>query len=192
MLKDTRNLLWIMPLTVLITMPLWKPLAADFLSQEHRGTSAFDPSLTSPRSVSSSEMTGVQIEQSQNGTKEWQLTASRLYSKEDDPDMQLEDVKALFFGTTGENEETRIRSQKAWYNTETKQITLRGAVLIQNNKGYEMLTESLEYLAAEKKIRTTSGVNIQGSNIKVSGNQLLYDTATGNYSLMGNVICRVW
>ncbi len=192
MLKDTRNLLWMVPIAVLITMPLWKPLAADFLSPDYRGSGASDPSLKSPRSAGSSEMTGVQIEQSQNGTKDWQLTAGRLYSKDDEPDMQLEDVQALFFGTTGEHEETRIRSQKAWYNTDSKQITLRGDVVIRNNKGYEMLTESLEYLAAEKQIRTTSPVNIQGSNIKVSGNRLLYDTATGNYSLVGHVMCRVW
>jgi hypothetical protein len=35
-------------------------------------------------------------------------------------------------------------------------------------------------------------VNIQGSNIAVSGNELLYDTVTGNYRLEGNVVCRVW
>jgi len=55
-----------------------------------------------------------------------------------------------------------------------------------------MRTDSLEYLAAEKKIRTTSPVNILGSNIEVSGNRLLYDTVTGNYRLEGEVVCRVW
>jgi len=192
MLKDRRNLLWIVPLAALLTLPLWKPFAADFLSPERKTTGSAVPPLTSPRVLSSSEMNGVQFEQSKNGTKEWLLTASRLYSKENDSGMQLEDVKALFFGPTGENEETRIRSQKARYNADTKQITLRGEVVIQNDKGYEMQTDSLEYLAAEKMIRTTSAVNIQGSNIEVSGNQLLYDTVTGNYSLEGNVVCKVW
>ena len=185
-------MLWIVPFAALLTLPLWKPFAADFLSPERKTTGSAVPSLTSPRVLSSSEMNGVQFEQSKNGTKEWLLTASRLYSKENDSGMQLEDVKALFFGTTGENEETRIRSQKARYNADTKQITLHGEVVIQNDKGYEMQTDSLEYLAAEKKIRTTSAVNIQGSNIEVSGNQLLYDTVTGNYSLEGNVVCKVW
>lgn len=192
MLKDPRNLLWIFPLATLLTLPLWKPFAADFLTPKQKATSSAGPSVTSSRALNSSEMKGVQFEQSKNGAKEWLLTANRLYSSENDSDMQLEEVKALFFGTAGENEETHIRSQKARYNAATKQITLQGEVVIKNDKGYEMQTESLEYLAAEKKIRTTSPVNIQGSNIEVSGNQLLYDTVTGNYSLEGNVVCKVW
>jgi LPS export ABC transporter protein LptC len=192
MLKDPRNLLWIVPLTALLTLPLWKPFAVGFLIPERKETGSAAPSLTSSRALSSSEMTGVQFEQSKNGVKEWLLTASRLYSTENDSDMKLEDVKALFFGTTGKNGETRIRSQKAKYNADTKQITLQGGVVIQNDKGYKMQTDSLEYLAAEKKIRTTSAVNIQGSNIQVSGNQLLYDIVTGDYSLEGNVVCKIW
>ncbi len=192
MLKDSRNLLWIVPLVALLTMPLWKPFAADILSPARKETGSLPPSLTNIRALSSSEMSGVQFEQSKNGVKEWFLTASRLYSSESDSNMQLEDVKGLFFGDAGENKETRIRSQAARYNADTKRITLQGEVVIQNEKGYEMQTDSMEYLAAEKKIRTTSAVTIQGNNIEVSGNQLLYDTATGNYRLEGNVVCKIW
>jgi len=193
MLKDPRNLLWIIPLAALLTLPLWKPFAADFLSPERKQAKPTEASLASPRFTSSSEMTGVQFEQSRNdGTKEWLLNASRLFSTENDSDMQLEDVKALFYGDAADNEETRIRSKKARYNGDTKQIILQGAVVIQNDKGYEMQTESLEYLAADKKIRTTSAVNIKGNNIAVSGNQLLYDIASGNYSIEGKVVCKVW
>jgi lipopolysaccharide export system protein LptC len=55
-----------------------------------------------------------------------------------------------------------------------------------------MHTDSLEYFTAEKKIRTTSPVNIQGRNIAVSGNRLTYNTVTGDYSLAGKVKCTVW
>ena len=192
MLKDPRNLLWIIPLAALMTMPLWQPLAADFLSPERRTAAPAAPTLTNTRALSSSAMNGVQFEQSKNGTREWHLTASRLYSAENDAEMRLEDVKALFFGAAGKNEETRIRSEKARYNGDTKQITLQGEVVIQNDKGYEMRTESLEYLAAEKKIRTTSEASIKGRNMEVSGDQLLYDIASGDYSLYGNVVCKVW
>ena len=193
MLKDPRNFLWIAPLVALLTMPLWKPFAADILSPVRKETGTPGPApLTNSKILSSSEMSGVQFEQIKNGSKEWHLTASRLNSTGSDSDMLLEDVKGVFFGTTGKNEETRIRSQKAQYNSDSKQITLQGNVVIQNDKGYEMRTDSLEYLAAEKKIRTTSPVNIYGSNIEVSGNRLLYDTVTGDYRLEGDVVCKVW
>lgn len=192
MLKDPRNLLWIVPLAALLTMPLWKPLAANFLSPVRQEAEPSVPSLRSIGALNSSEMTGVQFEQSKNGTREWLLTASRLSSSEGDPDLQFEDVKAMFFNNSDKKEGTRIRSQNARYNADTKNITLKGKVVINNDEGYEMQTDSLEYLAAEKKIRTTSAVNIQGSNIEVSGKRLVYDTVTGNYSLAGKVMCRVW
>ena len=192
MMKDPRNLLWIVPLAALLTFPLWKSFAADFLSPERKNSPPSVPTLTNSRILTSTEMEGVHFEQSQNGVKEWFLTASRLYSIENDSAMTLEDVSARFFGSTASNKETDIRSQKARYNTETKQLSLLGKVVIHNDRGYEMKTESLDYLAVEKKIRTTSAVNIKGNNIEVSGKRLLYDTATGNYSLTGNVVCKVW
>lgn len=190
MLKDPRNLLWIVPLVALLTMPLWKPLAVGILSPPYEETGT--PSLSLTKTLSTSEMNGVQFEQNKNGIREWLLTASRLYSTENDSDMQLEDVKGVFYGPAGGKEKTRIRSQKARYNANTRQITLQGKVVIQDDKGYEIQTDSLEYIAAEKKIRTASAVNIRGSNIDVRGNKLLYDTATGNYRLEGNVVCKIW
>jgi LPS export ABC transporter protein LptC len=192
MMKDPRNLLWIIPLVALLSLPLWKPLAVDFLSPDREKIIPPVPSLTNTRGLTSTEMDGVNFEQSKNGIREWLLTATRLYSTENDSNMELEDVSARFFGSTGNNRETDIRSQKARYNTETKQLVLKGKVVVQNQKGYEMRTESLEYVAVDKKIRTTSAVNVKGSNIEVSGNRLLYDTVTGDYSLEGNVVCKVW
>jgi LPS export ABC transporter protein LptC len=192
MMKDPRNLLWILPLAVLLTFPLWKPLAADFLSPERKNIPTPVPSLENSRVLTRTEMDGVHFEQSKDGVREWLLTANRLYSKENDSDMELEDVKALFFGRAGKKEETNIRSQKARYNTDTRQLTLKGKVVVENQQGYEMQTESLEYVAVEKKIKTTSAVKIKGNNIEVSGKRLIYDTVTGDYSLIGNVVCRIW
>jgi LPS export ABC transporter protein LptC len=192
MLKDPKNLLWIIPLVAVLTIPLWKPLATDFLSPVRRKIVPAIQSSASSRFRSSSEMSGVQFEQSENGTKEWLLTASRLSSRENDTDMRLEDVRARFFGTGGKNEETRVSSQRARYNAATNRITLLGGVVILNDNGYRMQTESMEYLGARKKIRTTSPVSLQGSHIAVKGNRLLYDLTTGNYRVDGDVVCRLW
>ena len=192
MLKDPRNLLWFVPLAALLTFPLWKPLAADFLNPVRQEITNSVSSLTNIRNLNSSDMADVEFEQNKNGSREWLLTASRLTRSEGDPDLRFENVKAVFFNSTEEREEARVKSRNAFYNPDTQKITLKGKVVINNNAGYEIQTDAIEYLAAEKKIRTTSAVNIQGSNIKVSGNRLVYDTVTGNYSLKGNVVCRIW
>ena len=120
MIKDPRNLLWIVPLALLLTFPLWKPFAADFLSPERKDSPLPVPTLTNSRILTSTEMDGVHFEQSKNGVKEWFLTASRLYSIENDSAMTLEDVSARFFGSIASNKETDIRSQKARYNTQRR------------------------------------------------------------------------
>lgn len=192
MLKDPRNLLWIAPLAVLVTLPLWKPLAEDILSPARRQSGAAALSLAAKAVKGSSAMEGVEFEQSRNGTREWRLTAGRMVSAENDPDMLLEDVRAVFFGKAGNREETSVKSRAGTYNTETRQITLAGDIVLEDAEGYEMRTDSLRYSAAEKIMRTGAPVTIRGSNIEVSGSRLLYDIGAGKYLLEGNVVCRVW
>lgn len=192
MMKDPRNLLWILPLAALLTLPFWKPLASEFLMPALETVGPSVPELTTSGSLPATAMEGIHFEQSKDGVKEWLLTADRLYSTENDADLRFEDVKALFLGAAGKNEETRIRGRTARYNADSRQLTLLGKVVIQSQNGYEMQTESLEYAAADRKIRTTSPVHVKGSNIEVSAKKLLYDTATGDYRLEGNVVCKVW
>jgi len=192
MLKDKRNFLWLVPLATLLALPLWKPFVADFLNPVRHIEVISSQSLTSNRALNTSSMTGVQFEQSQNGSREWLINASRLSSSESDKNLQFQDVKALFFNRNGNHEKTSISSKRASYNSDSKHLTLAGLVVIKNEAGYEVHTDSLEYFTAEKKIQTTSPVNIQGRNIAVSGNRLTYNTVTGDYSLAGKVRCTVW
>lgn len=192
MLKDPRNFLWLLPLTAIVTLPLWKPIAASYLRPVPQQTAAPLPALSNQHMMNSSTMTGIQFEQNKNGSKEWLLTADHLSSLEGDPNVQLDNVQALFFNKEKEQGDIRIVSQRASYNTETGQISLAGRVTVNNDQGYEMQTESLQYIAAEKKIRTTSPVTVQGSNFKISGDQLVYNTITGNYRVSGNVSFFLW
>ena len=192
MIKDTRNLLWVVPLALLLAFPLWKPLAVSFLSPERQRGGQTPPSLSGPRVQASSEMEGVQLEQSRKGLREWLLTAARLSNRENNDYMELEEVRALFFNGGGEEEKTRISSRRAQYNAGANRLILEGDVSAKVRQGYEMRTESLEYAESDRKIRTTADVMIRGENIEVTGERLLYDMATGNYSLAGNVVCRLW
>lgn len=192
MLKNPRNLLWITPLAVLLTLPLWKPFAEHILNPTRRQSEAAALSLASRAVKGSSAMEGVEFEESRNGTREWRLTVSRMVSRENDPDMLLEGVQGFFYGKTGNRPETRVKSQSGTYNAETRQITLAGGIILEDEEGYEVRTDSLVYSAAEKTMRTTAPVTIQGSNIEVSGSRLLYDIAAGKYLVEGNVVCRVW
>ena len=62
MLKDLRNLLWITPLVVVVTLPLWKPLAKDILSPARRQNAAAALSLVEKAVTGSSVMDGVEFD----------------------------------------------------------------------------------------------------------------------------------
>jgi len=192
MIKYRRNFLWIVPLVLLLSYPLWKPLAAGFLKPEPKTAVHRSPALRDQTIPAGAEMDGVELEQSRDGRREWSLTAERLYRLENESRMSMENVRALFYDAAGKTEETRVRSEKAKYDDGKQLLILQGKVVVQNLQGYEMQTESLEYLGADKKIRTTSAARVEGKNIRVSGRRLLYDVATGNYRVEGNVVFRVW
>jgi LPS export ABC transporter protein LptC len=138
-------------------------------------------------------MLEVDFMQARDDRKEWQIKAARMYSLDGEKDIRLEDVEALFYGkSVQEQGQTRISSRKARYNADNQLLNLQDQVVIRDNRGYEIRTESLNYLDKEKKINTDSKVQINGSNISVSGERLIYDVESGNYRLDGNVVCKVW
>jgi LPS export ABC transporter protein LptC len=193
MIKEPRNLLWIVPLVGLITFPLWQPIAAKILRPPHSVEKKADAILSAERGTRTAEMLEVDFMQSKAGRKEWQIKAGRMYSLDGEKDIQLEEVEAIFFGDpVKKTGQTQIRSQRASYNADQQLLNLHDQVVINDVRGYEILTESLAYLGKEKKITTDSKVKITGSNIAVRGDRLVYDVESGNYRLEGNIVCKVW
>jgi LPS export ABC transporter protein LptC len=193
MIKEPRNLLWVMPLICLLSFPFWKPIAAKLLSPADGVGEQADSVVDVSQGVRSGEMFEIDFTQARGDRKEWQIRATRMYSLEDDKDIMLENVEALFLGKSDKDEgQTSINSQKAKYNADSQLLNLHGQVVIRDNRGYEIRTESLNFLEKEKKIKTDSKVKINGSNIAVTGESLMYDIVSGNYRLEGSVVCNVW
>jgi len=185
--------LWILPLIGMITFPLWQPIAAKILRPPHSVGKKTDVMLSAERGIHTAEMLEVDFMQSKAGRKEWQIKAARMYSLDGEKNIQLEAVEAIFFGdSVKDTGQTQISSRRASYNADQQLLNLRDQVVINDARGYEILTESLEYQGKEKKITTDSKVKITGSNIAVSGERLMYDVESGDYRLEGNVVCEVW
>ena len=193
MIKEPRNLLWAVPLICLISFPLWQPIAAKILKPPHGVNEQVHSMRVALQGTSSGEMLEVDFMQAREDRKEWQIKAARMYSLDGEKDIRLEDVEALFYGKSAQEQgQTRISSRKARYIADSQLLNLQGQVVIRDSKGYEIQTESLNYLDKEKKINTESKVQINGSNISVSGESLTYEVESGNYRIEGNVVCKVW
>lgn len=193
MIKEPRNLLWIVPLIGLITFPLWQPVAAKLLRPPTSAGKKADTVLSASSMTRTAEMLEVDFIQSKEGSKEWQIKAGRMFSLDGEKDVRLEDIEALFFGDPGNDAaQTKISSRLARYDADKQHLKLQDQVVINDDRGYEIQTELLHYLGKEKKIKSGSKVQITGSNIAVSGETLMYDIVSGNYRLEGNVVCKVW
>jgi len=192
-MKEPRNLLWIVPLIGLVTFPFWQPVAAKLLRPPSGAEKKTDTMLSASRLTRTAEMLEVDFIQNRAGGKEWQIKAGRVYSLDGEKVVKLEDIEAFFFGDAGSDAaQTKISSRRARYDADKQLLNLRDKVVINDDRGYEIQTESLHYLGKEKKIKSGSKVLITGSNISVSGENLMYDIESGNYRLEGNVVCKVW
>ena len=193
MIKEPRNLLWIIPLIGLITFPLWQPVAAKLLRPPQKAGQQEESIISGTRGTRTAEMLEVDFIQSKAGSKEWQIKAGRMYSLDGEKNVKLENIEALFFGDPGNDAaQTKISSRLARYDADKQHLKLQDQVVISDDRGYEIQTELLHYLGKEKKIKSGSKVQITGSNIAVSGESLMYDIVSGNYHLEGNVVCKVW
>ncbi len=193
MIKEPRNLLWIVPLIGLIAFPLWQPIAAKLLRPPPGAEKKAGTILSVTRGTRTAEMLEVDFIQSKEGSKEWQIKAAKMYSLGGEKDVKLEDIEALFFGDPGNDAaQIKISSRLARYDADKQHLKLQDQVVINDDRGYEIQTELLHYLGKEKKIKSGTKVRITGSNIAVSGETLMYDLVSGNYRLEGNVVCKVW
>ena len=69
MIKEPRNLLWIVPLIGLITFPLWQPVAAKLLRPPPGAEKKMDTMLSAEPRIRTAEMLEVDFIQSKAGSK---------------------------------------------------------------------------------------------------------------------------
>ena len=193
MIRGTRNIIWILPLLLFVSTPLWKQALTDFLKP--RGGFDTSADLLASRSRTFS-MEDVQMVQNNKGRDEWHVDVKHLYTEvEKENQLQLEDVSAVFFGSkespTGKKR-TEIVSGEGIYDTDQKILTLSGGVTLRPENGNELRTRVLRYNEKERKMEASSGVSIQGDNFIVRGQNMAYDPDTGDFKVSGGVVGRTW
>lgn len=188
-----RNLLWILPLLLLATYPVWQPVTADLLKP--RTVSGGRPEQIAGGEPGSSkiDMGEVELSQQVNGAKEWRLHAVHLVSSAADTLFDLEEVRVLFYGDQGETTEpVTITGDRGRYDTQAQILTLADNVEVKTADGKVMRTQHLRYLTGLRILKASAGVHMAGANFDVRGNNLTYNLAAKSYTVAGGVFCKVW
>ncbi len=184
MMTGFRNILWLLPVTLLLSWPIWGRAITRVLAP--RGGLAV--SLAAPQATTTGagfSMEGVLFSQLKNGARDWQIQARRLYAGEDQDRMQLETVEAQVF----KNAERRfvITGQEGEYNSKAKILIMRNGVKVQAENGMLVQSDSISYDDQARKITTTAPVQITGKGMDIHGKGMDYDMQKDSYDVSGRV-----
>jgi LPS export ABC transporter protein LptC len=183
MISGSRNLLWLLPMLLLISYPFWADLAGKFLAP--RGDFNSGAQRKQPKSFVLSKMFFLQH---RKGELEWQINAERAYTISDELDVQMEEVDAVLFGK--ENQKTHVISGSANYDNNSQILTMMGGVNATTRDGYNFKSQELIYHARSQKIETFKDVELTGDELDISGEKMDYQINSGKLKVDGRVKVR--
>lgn len=187
MMTGVRNLLWAIPLGLLLAWPGYGPPLSRFLAP--RGDFAAAPALAveaGKRFV----MEEVLFVQEMNGQPDWRIKTKRLATGATDDQLEMDTVRATLYRNHQEN--MLIGASAGLYDTKKEVLALRDNVDITTADGYVIRTAFLEYFEADRKIATRSPIRVTGKDLDIHGNGLDYDLKNGAYVLGGRVRFTTW
>ncbi|OKY75813.1 MAG: LPS export ABC transporter periplasmic protein LptC [Desulfobulbaceae bacterium DB1] len=184
MISGTRNLLWIIPLFLLLTSPFWKGPFARFLIPGADRQIEASSTAVRDRSIS---LNSVTLSRFDNGLLEMLLTAERVQSERSGMNLlYLEGVDLLLFGQ-GEKK-AHITGGEGSYDTTHNIITMVEDVAVKTSDNLELSTDALRYLITYKTMKTASEIFFTSRRATVRGTGMMYDFESGEYRVGGRVI----
>ena len=182
-MKLHRNTVWLVPLLLILTFPLWRIPVGSFLTpkvdQEYKTDSRNKDSHNF-------KMETVKILQNQRGIKTAFIRANSA-SIDDNPDLlTLESVDADLYDEKGNI--THIVSRTGKYHTVTKILTLIDDVVVNKPHDKQILYTDLLYYDSDKRtVKCPGKSRLIGEDVTIDGGSLDYDIATSRYEIGGRV-----
>ncbi|MGW8193225.1 MAG: LPS export ABC transporter periplasmic protein LptC [Desulforhopalus sp.] len=184
-MKFHRNAIWLVPLLLLVTFPLWSIPVGDFLTP--RG--GFDEELRTGKSPTRHfNMDRVKILQNQKGKKTALIRAAKAQTGKTEDILLMDNVDADIFDEDGNI--TNIVARHGKYNTITKILTLIDDVVVHKTEDNQFLYSDLLYYDEEKRTVSSPGkTRLKGDDVEIKGGSLDYDIPTRSYVIDNRVHC---
>ena len=177
-----RNSVWLVPLIILLTFPLWKIPDGSFLTPRVIERKSDDQN----RAGHNFKMETVKILQNQNGQKTALIQARSANTEENKDILTLEKVEADLFDENGNV--THIVSKTGKYNTATEVLTLIDDVVINKIHDRQFLyTDLLHYNSNKRTVTCPGETRLVGEDVRIDGGSLHYDINTARYDIGGRV-----
>lgn len=182
-MKNTRNLLWIIPLGLLLSSPLWKPSVTAFLTP--RGGYDAELAATASQREQNFVMDSITITLTSKGREEWVVNAKRAFTGNTDKELGMIEVDALY---TGKKDPMIITSNRGTYFVDDRHLILIDNVIIRKPKsGEELFTDLLHYYDATQMAVSPVEVDIKGPKFSLQAGRMDYDLSTDGYDFSERV-----
>lgn len=178
-----RNYIWLVPLALMVSYPLWRLPAAAFLTP--RG--GYDPAYANLKSdVHNFVMEKVTIFEHKSAKKTAVIKAEKAYSAEKPDEYVLENVDSDIFNPSGEA--THIVAKRGIFNTSANLLTLSDEVVVDKQADGQRLYTDLLYYDDKKRTVTCPGkTKLIGEDVEINGSSFHYNIENGQYEIGGRV-----
>ena len=186
-MKFHRNTIWLIPLSIIVTFPLWSIPVGNFLAP--RGD--FAPAPKNQKSDTHNfNMDTVKILQNQHGKKTALIRARKAHTGEDPNLLILEVVSADLFDEEGNI--TNIVAKTGKYSTTTKILTLIDDVVVNKTLDNQFLyTDLLLYDSEQRTVSCPGKTRLEGDGVEINGGSLNYDIKSETYLIDKRVHCII-
>ncbi len=187
-MKINRNTIWLIPLALLVTFPLWSIPVGDFLTP--RG--GFDPELNKETADQQNfTMQTVTILQNQKGKNTAVIHAANARTNPSDLDVAILDkVDAQIFDNEGNI--TKITARSGEYNMMHKILTLiKDVVLYKPQEKQFMYTDLMVYNSGTHTVNSPGKTKLKNENAEIEGGSFDYNITDQTYIFGKRVKCLI-
>ena len=145
-----------------IELVLLSPKVLDEFSEDE--LAEFDQSVEESRNDSAAQvMVGINVVETRDERKEWELWADKAISVYGKGDLDLENVKIRFFGLDGVD--FLVTGERGIVEAETKNMQIQGTVIMKSSNGYVFDTDNMVYDSEARALTSVAPVKVLGPRL---------------------------
>ena len=178
-----RNLVWLIPVLMIATFPLWRLPLSSFLAPRGLDENSV---ATGTEKEHDFIMQKVLITQNQAGKKTAEIRARQAYTSDKPDEFVLVDIDSDLYDDQGDM--VNIKADSGIYNTQTRHLILnKNVVVSRDSEKQQLFTDLLHYYDEKRIIDSPVPTRMVAERAEIRGSSLRYDIVTGQYLVGGRV-----
>jgi LPS export ABC transporter protein LptC len=183
MTLNRRNLVWLIPVLMIATFPLWRLPLSSFLAPRGLDENSV---ATGTEKEHDFIMQKVLITQNQAGKKTAEIRARQAYTSDKPDEFVLVDIDSDLYDDQGDM--VNIKADSGIYNTQTRHLILnKNVVVSRDSEKQQLFTDLLHYYDEKRIIDSPVPTRMVAERAEIRGSSLRYDIVTGQYLVGGRV-----